>query len=416
MAEDPSLNQISFDCEHCQKPVLIGVGLPPTTAPCPHCGYTVTSPDQTETQQEVVATASVVEESPEEVSQAAAKKGKIPILPAAIVVLLALGGVMAWVIVNANKEGDTAVSPSEDMAAVASTEVPAESSPDDPIEILDEGIEPPSVTPAVMSVEDQTAQLLSDFITAGSPEEKMQYVIPNDGVLEGLENYFPIGVSDDDLPISSFVFRGGNDQDRGIYLMSYRRPAEVGVHDYFQAVSHLDAITQKDDSLLDEVSHSSNDDISSQDLSVIAFFKKMEDGLKLDSSVFIQSKFRTLQAFTGYPQPGKSKVFRVALSEMVSHDFHDDDTKRVYRVSDFAYPKEFVSVAVDVDSELGDKLAVLNWRGTQQRVKQRMATVELMWSDDESPVLEMKSLLCWEFLGVGGELEKKDSDTDSESN
>ena len=415
MAEDPSLNQISFDCEHCQKPVLIGVGLPPTTAPCPHCGYTVTSPDQTETQQEVVATASVVEESPEEVSQAAAKKGKIPILPAAIVVLLALGGVMAWVIVNANKEGDTAVSPSEDVAA-ASTEVPAESSPDVPLENPDDVIVQQPEVPAVMSVEDQTAQLLSDFITAGSPEEKMQYVIPNDGVLEGLENYFPIGVSDDDLPISSFVFRGGNDQDRGIYLMSYRRPAEVGVHDYFQAVSHLDAITQKDDSLLDEVSHSSNDDISSQDLSVIAFFKKMEDGLKLDSSVFIQSKFRTLQAFTGYPQPGKSKVFRVALSEMVSHDFHDDDTKRVYRVSDFAYPKEFVSVAVDVDSELGDKLAVLNWRGTQQRVKQRMATVELMWSDDESPVLEMKSLLCWEFLGVGGELEKKDSDTDSESN
>jgi len=38
----------------------------------------------------------------------------------------------------------------------------------------------------------------------------------------------------------------------------------------------------------------------------------------------------------------------------------------------------------------------------------RMATVELKWSESSPSVLEMNEVLCWEFLGVGGELGNTD--------
>ncbi len=58
-----------------------------------------------------------------------------------------------------------------------------------------------------------------------------------------------------------------------------------------------------------------------------------------------------------------------------------------------------------LDSEIGKELSVINWRGTKQGSPvTRTATVELEWiSRKDSPVLEIKRFICWEFLGLGGE-------------
>ena len=124
----------------------------------------------------------------------------------------------------------------------------------------------------------------------------------------------------------------------------------------------------------------------------------------MDASVFIQGKFRTFKLFTSYPQPGKSKLFRVVVSESLSHQYRDDPTIRTYQFQDFAYSKDFVSLPIEVDSEVGRILSELNWHGENKNRAFKTATVELEWSDERPSKLKLKRMICWEFLGVGGEI------------
>lgn len=252
----------------------------------------------------------------------------------------------------------------------------------------------------------EASSVLGDFMAAKSPEEKMKYVIPNDGVLEELKVYFPNGKTDTDTPLSAFSFSEDNRQDRerGIFLMRYSRPAQIDIREYFAPIGNIETVMGQETPSLIETAHRINEDSLSQPVGINAFFKKTDDGLKLDASVFIQGKFRTFKAFTEYPQPGKSKVFRVVASEVLSHALRDDATRRTYKLADYAYQQDFVIVPVEVESEVGKILSVLNWRGSSKRVFPRTATVEIAWTDTTPSVLELRKVLCWEFLGVGGKL------------
>lgn len=252
----------------------------------------------------------------------------------------------------------------------------------------------------------EAAEVLGKFMAAKTPEEKWQYVIPNDGVLEQLKLYFPAGQADEDTPVSAFSFSDDNLQDRkrGIFLMRYRRPAQIDIREYFAPIGRLETVTRQEPPSLIDSAHQINEDSLSQPVGITAFFKQTEHGLKLDASVFIQGKFRTFKAFTDYPQPGKSKVFRVVVSEVLTHALRDDSTRRAYQLKDYAYQNDSVNVPVKVDSAQGRILSALNWRGTNKRVLPRTATVEIGWTDTTPSVLEVKKILCWEFLGVGGKL------------
>jgi len=363
MTDDTSFPQARFACNHCEKPILIRMGLPPTTAPCPHCGGIVTSPDyRSQEEKEAVFTEKLepisekpveeqneaevpqvaeqsakspttalpelaeesmhrtdqLEEAVSENVKAVERKGKIPVLPAIIVAVLAVCGVVVWALGNFKNEEEKPSSSTEDIVVV----------PPSPPSI------PPIEAPVEKDWESETAQLLGDFLTATSPEEKMQYVIPNNGVLEDLESYFPAGENTYDTPSFSFNFREGNthDNQRGIYLMTYRSSADIGMQEYFKPVENMDAVLNGESHSMMEMASHIDENKRPQAMAIHAFFKNTEKGLKLDSSVFIQSKFRTFQAFTQYPQPGKSKVFRVAISETLSHALRDDDTCRSYRL------------------------------------------------------------------------------------
>ena len=130
---------------------------------------------------------------------------------------------------------------------------------------------------------------------------------------------------------------------------------------------------------------------------------KTDQGLKLDTSVFIQGQFRTFRAFVDCPRPRKTQLFCVVVSEAISHSLRDNKRYRTYRLEDFAYPKDFVSVPVLVDSEAGKVLSLINWRGMDRERVPRTATIELGWND-EAPS-KIGTVICWEFLGVGGEIE-----------
>ena len=163
--------------------------------------------------------------------------------------------------------------------------------------------------------------MLIGFMSAKSAEEKMKYVIPNDGVQEDLQQFYPAGSDDSDTPAEFFAHRSGSEQDheRGIFRMQYRQPGQVEIKDYFAPIGSLDKIMGMKEATLIDMAYAINKSNVSAPISIMAFFKETEAGLKLDASVFIQGKFRTFRSFVNYPKPGEKKYFvsrSVSLSIM----------------------------------------------------------------------------------------------------
>lgn len=81
-----------------------------------------------------------------------------------------------------------------------------------------------------------------------------------------------------------------------------------------------------------------------------------------------------------------------------------EEATRYYRLSDPGNAGDYVKVRVREETELGGVLSELNWIGVAGvEIPTRTATVELEWSEGEDPRVELKRVICWEFLGLGGE-------------
>ncbi len=415
MSGNSNPSQASFPCKHCRKAIFIPAGLPPTTAPCPHCGKEVTSPDQSAPakpepipagqgeqpvrlessrkapQQRAERPAPVREPlqpvQPVETLGGAKQrrgKGNMAAVIAAVAILLVALGVTYWLAQKWKGDGKSA---GGGERAAQSGEMSAQAW-------------------LATGWKQEASEVLYAFMTATSPEERMRYVIQNPGVMEELEMYYPEGVDDSDTPKEAFGHVMGSELDhkRGIFLMQYRQPAQIDMREYFGPIGSLDRVMGQEPTTLMEMAHRIDEDNLSKPIGINAFFKKTDDGLKLDASVFIQGKRRTFQAFADYPQPGKTKMFRVVARESLSHALRNDKRYRTYRLEDFAYPQDFVNVPVRVDSEVGKILSVLNWRGMNREPVARTVTVELGWSDAKPSQLGIVRVVCWEFLGLGGEI------------
>lgn len=408
MSGNSQVSQTSFPCQHCHEAIFIPVGLPPTTAPCPHCGKEVTSPDQSAPavpqpvsagvggqpvrlgtpQEDAVRPAGQQSRvQPGEASGGSQGRGRgsMAVVAAAVVILLVAVGVTFFL---AQKwKGDKQSSGGEGGDPARSGAMAGQAW-------------------LTTGWKQDASKVLYAFMTATSPEERMKYVIQNPGVMEELEMYYPEGVDDSDTPKEAFGHVMGSELDhkRGIFLMQYRQPAQIDMREYFGPIGSLDRVMGQEPTTLMEMAHRIDEDNLSKPIGINAFFKKTDDGLKLDASVFIQGKRRTFQAFADYPQPGKTKMFRVVARESLSHALRNDKRYRTYRLEDFAYPQDFVNVPVRVDSEVGKILSVLNWRGMNREPVARTVTVELGWSDAKPSQLGIVRVVCWEFLGLGGEI------------
>ncbi|MGB0991555.1 MAG: hypothetical protein ACPG32_03700 [Akkermansiaceae bacterium] len=400
--EQPS--QASFPCQYCSKPIFIPAGLPATTAPCPHCAKQVTSPDFSKPAAAApLSPAPTPASAPAASSPAAAqpksavepsnkpletapttsatdkKTSVMPMVCAAVVVLLIAAGVVYWAATKADNSQQT-TQPSTKTPTTGGTE-------------------------AHGTWKHEVSQVLEGFMKAKTPDEKMAFVIPNPGVLDELKKYCPEGSDESDTPLSSFSFAQSHEEDskRGIYLMRYRQPSQVDIREFFGPIGTLDAVMKKADTTYIEMAYRMNEDALADPVGINAFFKLIDGSYKLDASVYIQGKHRTFKHFTEYPQPGEKRVFRVLINESISHHYRNDSSVRSYRIADFAYPNDVTTVQVKVNSQLGKQLALLNWRGLDKPAQPKTATVELEWNNSSPSQLGLSRLVCWEFLGVGGQ-------------
>jgi len=409
MSGSSTPSQASFPCVHCKQSIFIPANLPPTVAPCPHCGREVTSPDLSvrplqaggvAQQPEQPIRLDVPSEKPsvqEDLTSPppsenmegdpSRKKSNLPIIIAAVVILLMAGALTFWLAKNwKNDRRGKKPTPASSAAGGAATNSEAS--------WITEGWKK------------DASEVLKAFMSAKTHQERMKHVIPNEGVLEELKTFYPEGTDDSDTPMDLFVHKTSSMQDhkRGIFLMQYSQPAQIDIREYFAPIGTLEKVMGLEPSTLMDMAYRIDEHNLAKPIGINAYFKKTDDGLKLDASVFIQEKFRTFRKFVDYPNPGKSQVFRIVVSETLSHKYRNNKHYRTYRLEDFAYPQDFVIVPVRVDSEVGKILSAVNWRGMNRPLRQRTATVELQWSEGSPSRLSISKVLCWEFLGVGGKL------------
>lgn len=397
-----------FYCEHCNGKILVPRDLPPTTGPCPHCGHTITSPaiaevastfEPTPDQEQLPDPDTEISEPPvSEVQQEVqhANSDGIDSRPAGrknngpIVLLLALTviGCGIWYVANRAKRKTEFPQPS--VSGVNSARVL------DDLYMNSGWIE-------------EGRAVLAAFQQSKTAEEKMAYVNPVIGLQTRMREYYGGGIIDDsDTPASAFQASEVPEQDRkkGLFWMTFEEHPETVVQEFFRPIQTLEARYGLDPLDASSVLGDLNSESLTEPIKVLAFFKHGADGLKLDWDVYAQTKYRTLRGFTEYAQAGQSVMLRVLIEEDVPEKAMLVTGTRTYRLTDPMHQGDHAKVNVEVDSEIGRKLSLLNWRGTEvAEPVTRTATIELEWtSSGQQPKLVMKRFVCWEFLGLGGDV------------
>jgi hypothetical protein len=136
-----------------------------------------------------------------------------------------------------------------------------------------------------------------------------------------------------------------------------------------------------------------------------AFFKRTENGLKLDFEILSQTTGKAFQRFIERPQSGVSRIFRVFIAE--DPNPRDAETKifNSYFIAGLSDFSAATRVRVTSESPVGKILAAADFTSEDgSRRIMRNATVELRWTDQpENSAIELSRFICWEFLGLGGE-------------
>ncbi len=395
---DHPTSKREFHCVHCNGRILIPWDLPPTTGPCPLCGGVITSPPPPVTV--VPAPASPVA-GPTKVLvdtsrarplepaavETAAERGRSGLLPVLLVLLglIWCGGLAVYF-----------------MTREMGREVPAPAAGQAAGELSAR-----EASYIRIGWQKDAYQVLGSFIAGTSAQDKLPHIIDGEALAEKVDDFYGGGViNDSDTPAEAFSVYELSEEDRrrGIFMMTYDRPPQFSMREFFRPLAPLEVQYGIDeaDVLLSTVARAGN--FAMEPLRVHAFFKRAPQGLKLDWEVFAQTKYRTFQNFVELPEVGHSGAFRVFIVEDVPHKSRGGPGTRTYRMADPANTGDTARVVVKVDSDVGRELAVINWRGAQDaRPITRTATVELRWGgEDDAPVLEMSRFICWEFLGLGG--------------
>ncbi|WP_193215141.1 hypothetical protein [Luteolibacter marinus] len=254
---------------------------------------------------------------------------------------------------------------------------------------------------------DDAKQVLTDFLAAETAAGKAAFSIDGAAKLAEMDKFYGSNkINDSDTPISGFSALQLPDEDmkRGIFRMRYDRPPHFEMGEFFRPLAPLDVQygVREPDLLLSSMAKSGN--YASDPVKVEVFFKRGPDGLRIDWDTFVQTKYRLFRGFTELAAPGSSRVFRLFIVEDVPESGRAIPGTKTYRMADPAHKTDTVRIAVPIDSEMGRALSILNWRGVKNaRPKTRTATLELEWTNEAAPSLQMKRFICWEFLGIGGQ-------------
>lgn len=448
---DPSLppNQREFHCIHCNGKIRIPKDLPPTTGPCPICSGIITSPAQ---EADPIGTSPAFPPVPAPPASSPEPPAPAP-TPVSEPIPLETGPPRELVNRPSKPIGSepiladltTMTGPATRTTATASDDPPPgpdrnkalgivliivallgllgagfylfmlkpSASPPAPKPISQTAPKPPleggetaSRYYARSGWQDEATALLDRFVNASTIDEKLACILEAEDLRPQLEAFYKSrSINDFDTPADAFSTDQLTpaDYERGIFMMLYDQPPQFDIKDFFRPLATLEVQYGLNEADLLLSTFARIDNFASTPLRAAAFFKQTPAGLKLDWETFVQTKYRTLETFAQNPEPGRSGVFRVILFQEPDPGKTQEPGSKIYRLSDPVSQDINIRVTLNVDSEIGKNLSALNWTAEQGAPLSRTATVELKWSADDQPKLQMSRFICWEFLHIGGE-------------
>ncbi len=399
--------QKQFNCEHCQAAILVPLDLPATSAPCPVCQTITTSPGVEEAVAPAAAQVEVPRSNPRVADQGEriaetrreetkGKAGLLWALAALIGLVLLLGGAFL-------AKRSRGAAPEKKPLAMGSVSQPQVDAP--------AGGSPASGAPSG-NVREKVLEALGRFLSATTVAEKAKCVIGQDQMIPEMESFYGGSeIEKDDLRVDFFSdwAMDSPDSERGIYLMDFERPKQFKLGTLFRPITDFKTRLRLDTPDLHTSSKALIENFETEAVRALIYLKETNGELLIDWHTYVQTKNRLFRKFVENPVAGQKGVFRVVVGEHVSTIFEEDSSVRNYKIIEPAHNEEdFAVVKVKRDSEVGKLLEQLAWtdvsgKGGSSPSSRKGATVVLRWSDDVKPVLTLSEVLCWEFLGVGGD-------------
>jgi len=221
----------------------------------------------------------------------------------------------------------------------------------------------------------EASEVLRGFITATSLEDRITYVMDPERVknaMQAIEQQDAMLWQELSLDDFKHIELPEADRRRGIFLMLRETPG---------------------------------DDPDTASGRSYAFFKRTNDGLKLDFEIFSQTTGQSFDKFIEAPQPGVSKIFRVFITEDPESLRDSTTSHRAYFVAGLSNFSTATRIRTTTGSPVGRILNAVNFTSEDgARRIMRNATVELRWTDHpDHSSLELSKFICWEFLGLGGQ-------------
>lgn len=392
----------SFPCVYCRKAIYIPMRLPPTEAPCPHCGETVTSPpfEEYEASVPIASPKSVPDiagdplppaRPTEEIhAQRRKKLSRMPLMALIVVTLTFIPVLLVAVFFPERlRKPDFFSAMRVDRVAAATMK--------DKL-YRERGWQAEAVA------------LLEAFQSADTIEERASMTVGGDSNIPDMEaHYAKFSFIESDTPVSGFspVMLPETDTQRGIFLMNYNRPEQYDIRQFFRPLPPLRVEYGLEETSLMLKAESGIGSFVSEPVRVMAYFHKSENQeLLLDWHVYRQTKCRLFRSFLEAAQPGESALFRVYIEQDKESGGGNPGGSTVFRISDPAFSDDHIKVLIKDDSPLGQAFAPLtDGAPGGRRALKEGATVELEWSQGPNPQLRMKNFLCWEFLNLGGKLD-----------
>ncbi|MCH2063713.1 MAG: hypothetical protein MK194_08310 [Roseibacillus sp.] len=330
------------------------------------------------------------------------KRGLHPAILFLVAVVAIAGGLMSLVVLK-RKDPD----PGAPVVAAPKRNVPAPIAREEHQQDHEHFIE--------QGWKDEASKALSGFLQARSAEEKARYVIGSDVLGSEMANFYrgASEIDESDTPIEGFSHQALDivDRRRGLFLMRFERPSQLKMSEFFRPVVPLEIQYDLKEPGLLLSSLASRDRFAMDPVRVMAFFKEVDGTLLLDWHVYTQTKYRIFKHFITGPRPGVGGVFRVMVREALPASAAETSAAdtRTFRLSDPAFGQDRITVVVPNDGLSGRVLSQLAWINMPDRSDQnRYATVRLSWTEEPESHIHLDEVICWEFLGLGGEIGNAD--------
>jgi hypothetical protein len=395
--------QRSFSCHSCQGTIYIPFSLPPTTAPCPHCGIVLRSP-AAETSPATLPSPRKIQPIPG--TQEEPAPVKIPIvfaLPEEDAEEPTAPSKTPWAISTFLLLLLTAAALLFYRELIQPHEKP-QASPVAPI------TKPTRVSS--FQWQPQARELLQKFFAARTPEAKARCVIGGLATVERLQASWGKSLLEEaplDPDDFAAIVTDATDPNPSVFLMIYERPALYDMKKFLrplvtmevmQGIETLDPLTK---------SLTAPENFELPPLMVQAYMKLVDGQLMLDYDIYLQTRHRTLQRFAESAAPGTLETFRLILEEDIPLARESQSGEHIYRVTDPIHTTDSFRVFAADQARFASKLSSLHWHGVPNaKILHRPATVTL--TKRENQRIEITDFVCWEFLG----LEKPSTDAPTE--